>query len=270
MRVHLRPGVEPARAIAELKELVGGRALAVRTTSRRDPIEQRQDYVRWATDLEVRLGSVLLTREAQAFFDSPRHRDICSMPPGSQLTTLIYAEVDAITREMQAAVEYLERHLRRMRAAPGLPVVLDTNVLLQCQRLDYLKWSDEIGTEARVMIPLRVIEEIDAKKYGDSQRLRSLARGLLPWIDGLFPNGETGPVRLREDATIELLLADRPRSRPSDADEEILDVAHDVRSFAGTAKVMTGDTGMRVRASSEGLQVLAIPDAWRRPADKPT
>ena len=42
------------------------------------------------------------------------------------------------------------------------------------------------------MVPLRVIEEIDAKKYGDSKPgdskpLRGVARELLPWIDGLFP-----------------------------------------------------------------------------------
>ena len=44
------------------------------------------------------------------------------------------------------------------------------------------------------MVPLRVIEEIDAKKYGDSKRLRSVARGLLSWIDGLFGAGYPGPV----------------------------------------------------------------------------
>lgn len=68
---------------------------------------------------------------------------------------------------------------------------------------------------------------------------------------------------------IELLLTDRPRFRPSDADEEVLDVAHEVLRFAGRAKVMTADTGMRVRARHEGLDVLRIPDAWLRIRDNP-
>ena len=144
-------------------------------------------------------------------------------------------------------------------------MVVDTNVLLECQRLDSVTWPGEVG-EARVMVPLRVIEEIDAKKYGDSKRLRSVARELLPWLDGLFPDGDPGPVKIRDGHgdTIELLLADRPRMRPGDADEEVLDVAHDVARFAGRVKVMTADTAMRVRARHEGLDVLHVPDEWLR------
>lgn len=72
-----------------------------------------------------------------------------------------------------------------------------------------MNWQNELRTEARVMVPLRVIEEIDTKKYGDSKQLRPIARELLPWIDGLFPSGDPGPVRLMADATIELVLAER-------------------------------------------------------------
>jgi rRNA-processing protein FCF1 len=261
--VRLGPGVEPERAIAEIKQLIGNRASAVGATSR-NPVDQRDDYVRWTTDAEVHLASVLDRRDARAFFNSPRHRDICSMPPGNQLTTLIYAEVDTLARDMQDAQDYLEGHLRRMRAAPGFPVVVDSNVLLQCQRLDNVNWRTELFGEARVMVPLRVIEEIDGKKYGDSKRLRSIARELLPWVDSLFPSGDPGPVLLRDDATIELILAERARYRPDDADEEILEVAHDVLRFAGAVKLLTADTGMRIRARSEGLDVLFVPTEWRR------
>ena len=265
VRVRLAPGVEPARAIAEIKQLIGDRASVVRS---RSPLvaEQRDEYVRWTTDAEVHLASVLDRRHAQAFFNSARHRDICSMPPGNQITTLIYAEVEALMRDMQEALDDLEGHVMRMRAGPGFPVVVDSNVLLQCQRLDNVNWKAELKTRARVMVPLRIIEEIDAKKYGPSKRLRSISRELLPWVDSLFPDGAPGPVPLRDDATIELILADRPRSRPSDADEEVLEVAHDVARFAGMTKVMTADTGMRIRARTEGLDVLFIPAEWRRSA----
>lgn len=264
MAVRLAPGADPERAISKIRELVGDKASAVSATSRGHPVDQREDYVRWATNVEAHLVSVLHRTDAQAFFNSLRHRDICSMPPGNQLTPLIHAEVDAITREMQDAVDYLERRLGRMRAAPGFPVVVDSNVLLQCQRLDNVNWRGEVKSVARVMVPLRVIEELDAKKYGDSERLRGIARQLLPWVDSLFPSGDPGPVRLREDATIELVLAERPRYRPSDADEEVLEFAHDVVRFAGAVRLLTADTGMRVRARSEGLDVLFVPKEWRR------
>jgi rRNA-processing protein FCF1 len=264
VRVRLGPGVEPERAIADISELAGSKATAVRPGAIH-PANRREDYVRWSTDVEARLATVLRREDARAFFDNPRHRDICSMPADSQLTTLIYAEVNAKTRDLEESVAYLRAHLAQMRAAPGFPVVIDSNVLLQCQRRDNVNWREQLKDEARVMVPLRVIEEIDGKKYGDSKRLRSIARELLPWIDSLFPSGDPGPVRLRGDATIELILAERPRYRPSDADEEVLDLAHDVAQFAGRAKVMTADTGMRVRARSESLDVLFVPTEWRRP-----
>ena len=71
------------------------------------------------------------------------------------------------------------------------------------------------------MLPLRVIEEVDAKKYSDSKRLRERARALLPWISGLFRDEPDGPVRLRDDATIELVLAERPRYRPADGQRDV-------------------------------------------------
>lgn len=185
VRVRLAPGVEPERAIAEIRQLAGNKASAVGATARH-PVDQRVDYVRWTTDAETRLASILRRQDAQAFFDSPRHGDICSMPPGNQLTTLIYAELEVLTRGLQQTVDDLEGYLRRMRAAPGFPVVVDTNVLLECQRLDSVTWPAEIG-EARVMVPLRVIEEIDAKKYGDSKRLRSIARELSRGSTVCFP-----------------------------------------------------------------------------------
>ena len=188
------------------------------------------------------------------------------MPPGNQITTLIYAEVEALMRDMQEALDDLEGHVMRMRAGPGFPVVVDSNVLLQCQRLDNVNWKAELKTRARVMVPLRIIEEIDAKKYGPSKRLRSISRELLPWVDSLFPGGDPGPVRLRGRCDDRVGSRRSPRFRPSDADEEVLEVAHDVARYAGEAKVLTADTGMRVRARSEGLGVLFVPAGWRRSA----
>jgi hypothetical protein len=86
VRVRLAPGVEPERAIAKIKEVVGARASAVR--SRGHPVVQRDEYVRWTTNAEVHLASVLDRTSARVFFNSSRHRDICSMPAGSQRRAL--------------------------------------------------------------------------------------------------------------------------------------------------------------------------------------
>ena len=263
MRVHLRSGVDVEDAIRLLRELETNSRSAL-PPEPPIPDNVRESYVRWAITTERRLRAVLQRSDADALFDNSRHRDICSMPPGSQLINLISGELESKSLDFGDLADYLQTALNRMRRAPGVPIVLDSNVLFQCLRLDQLDWVAEVQDDVRVLLPLRVIEEVDAKKYGGNRRLSEVARELLPWLDGCFPNGDTGPVYLRERATIELLLADRPRHRPSDADEEVLDVCHEVRHLAGRVKLMTADTGMRARARTEGLDVLVPPEKWLR------
>lgn len=216
---------------------------------------------------QAALESLLHRDDARAFFDTARHRDICSAFLGNHLSPMIESELEAKRRALDETVLFLERHRVRMRASAGLPIVVDTNLLLQFQRLNQVKWSPVVREEARVMVPLRVIEEIEDRKYSDSKRLRRRARGLLPWIDERFTDGNPGPVPLTDGATIELILAERPRYRPNSADDEILEVAQDVLRFAGRVKLMTGDTGMRACATGERLDVLALPEHCRLPAD---
>ena len=113
-----------------------------------------------------------------------------------------------------------------------------------------------------MMVPLRVIEELDAKKYSRDEVLQRRARKRLPWLNGLFPDGDRGPVELREDATLELLLSEPRRSRPADGDEEILDVSQEVRQFLGRGKLLTGDSAMLLRARTMGLDVMLVPNGW--------
>lgn len=129
----------------------------------RNPVDKRHSYVRRAMNAELQLQSVLHRADAESFFDHPRHRDICSRSPGNQLGPPIEMELDASSHDLRAAVAYLQLLLDRMRASQGLPIVVDSNALLQCQRLGYVNWADEVNEEARLMLPLRVIEEIDDK-----------------------------------------------------------------------------------------------------------
>ena len=106
MHARLAPGVKPERAIAEIKELAGSKAAAVRPVSRH-PVDVRDDYARWSSTTQARLETILRRDDVQALFNGARHLAILSMPPGNQLIPLVYADLDAVTHDLGEAVAYL-------------------------------------------------------------------------------------------------------------------------------------------------------------------
>jgi predicted ribonuclease YlaK len=145
-------------------------------------------------------------------------------------------------------------------------VIIDTNILVEHQRPDSVNWPSLIAKPAvRIVVPLRVLEEIDAMKYQGHERRRQVAREILPWLERILGSG-SGPVAVRSDTTIEVQLEDPPRDRPMDADEEILDVCAVLRSFAGDVCLLTADSSMRIRARALGIDVRAMDPAYRRTA----
>jgi rRNA-processing protein FCF1 len=267
VKLRLRSGANVDDALQSLTALAWNTHNAIPAGA---PATQVRDhYVLWATRTEQQLHSFLRREDAAAIFANPQHRDICSMPPGSQLVPLVNTEVKAKADTFRELADQLRATRDRMRRAPGVPVVPDSNIFLHCQRPDNIAWKPALDDNARLLLPLRVIEELDMKKYGESKRLAQAARDLLPWIEGHFPKGDEGAVDIRTTATLEVLLAERPRYRPDDADEEILDVAHEVRHMTGSRVVLlTNDTGMRMRGLSEGLEVLRPPPTWLRQTNR--
>lgn len=266
MRLRLKRNADPEEAFGHLDTLARDTLNAV--TLARSETTQRQEYIRWVAATERSLYPVMHREDAAAIFDTPRYREICSMVVGSHLRPLLYAEIESRAALLEEYADELFTAIERARRAPGVPVVVDKNAMLQSWSPDELRWQDELGDLARVIVPLRVIEELEGTARSRSDPMSDAARELLAWIDKLFPEGDEGVVPISDTATIEVLLADRPRHRPEDANEEILDAAHEVAQLSGgSVLLLTGDTGMRIRARSEGLEVLALPESWRRPPD---
>ncbi len=257
MRVRLRPGATIDGAIKVLDTLASNAHNAVSNVVY--PGEWQDAYVQWAAACEMELLTVLTREDVDRLFDNPRHRDIAVMPAAGHVRRIIKSEIEAKAAALSAILAELEGARDRMRQAPGCPTVIDTNLLLECQRADYLNWPQVTGEQhVRLVVPLRVLEELELRKYDTKDRRRDVAREVSPWLDGLFPADDCGPVQLRGRTTIELLMADRPRYRPTDADEEVLDVYHEVRLLAGRAKLVTMDRPMRRRAIAEGADVVLV------------
>jgi rRNA-processing protein FCF1 len=266
----LRPGVTVAHAIQVLEGEAVNINAAVSTPAilGLGPVDQstgvRNAYVKWSVDVELRLLQILDRRQISEIFSNPRHRDISLMPSGEHLLRQVNAEVDAKRQEFTALARELSEARDAMNRAPGLPVLVDTNLFVHCLRFDQIKWISVVGETARIIVPLRVIEELDAMKSDNKDRLRRASREALSWLESLFTSIGTGPVTLREQdgTTIEILLADRPRYRPIDPDEEVLDACHDIQLLAGRVVLVTADTGMRLRARAEAINAKMMPGEY--------
>jgi len=269
MSVRLRTGATVDQAITGLDAEAANIHVHTASTSYDTDITTRSNdardlYVRWSIEPEGRLLGSLHRDEVLSVFSNPRHRDISVMPPGGQLLRSVYAEVGS-KREL---FESMSRELKETRTllanSPGLPSVVDTNFMIHCLRPDQIKWKSVVDDVVRLIIPIRVIEELDAMKTDNKDRLRKISREILSWLESLFVESDTEPVKIRadEETTIEILPSERPRYRPSDADEEVLDVCHDFQRFAGKSLLVTADHGMRLRARAEMIDVLLMPQKY--------
>jgi rRNA-processing protein FCF1 len=225
--------------------------------------DARDLYVKWSIEAEGRLIGSLHRDEVLSIFSNARHRDISLMPAGEQLHRSVYAEVGSKWELLESMSRELKETRTRLTKSPGLPSIVDTNFMVHCLRPDQIKWKSFDDDVLRLIVPLRVIEELDAMKTDNKDRLRKNSREILSWLESLF-KGSTGPVKIRsdEETTIEVLLSERPRYRPSDPDEEVLDVCHEYERFVGKSLLVTADYGMRLRARAESIDVLMMPQKY--------
>jgi rRNA-processing protein FCF1 len=255
-RVHLKHGVDPAKAIESLAEcanaarnLAGGISRGAMTAAAdADYMMRRRDqYLMWVETTEGQLSN---------FTDDP---DALAM-----LQTTAYWEIHQLIPTSPRPIPLIDSEIHS-RAAPGHITVVDTNALLHYHLPDSIDWPAVVGeAKVRLVLPLRVIEELDAKKYTESEKIRRKARELLPKLRSFVGSGGT-PKAVRDDTTIEVFIEPGPRSRPSDADTEILETAHELRRLSGkVVTITTADTGMMLRGEAQGIPIISMPDKYRR------
>jgi rRNA-processing protein FCF1 len=271
LRLHLKDGADPAQAVEILTaRIVAAKNLAGAVSrSGTSPaaeaayLERRQaDYLHWAEATEGQMGNVTHDPDVLALPFTSAYYEIRQLIPTSpRAVAFIDSEIARQVRGLECLHDDLKRRLERARAAPGAITVLDTNVLLHHQLPDSVAWREVIGHESvRLVIPLRVIEEMDQKKYSASDKLRSRARERLPKLYALVGTGGTPKPLANGHGTVEVFIEPGPRMRPADADTEILETAHDLAQMAGSkAMIVTGDTGMRLRAEAEGIATTTMP-----------
>jgi hypothetical protein len=276
-RLRLQPGVQPEQAMTVLEErIIALRNLpgSVTNTGPYYPIGRRDAYVSWVEDTEINLENLTQDRAVLELLHTARYWEIRNLHFQSARPVPL---IDSEERWQRDALERLRgglsARITRARGAPGHIAVLDSNVLLHHLLPDQVDW--QAATErpqVRLILPLRVVEELDSKKYGPSDRLRERARRLLPKLEQLVGAGGA-PAEISEGTTLEVMIEVGRRFRPIDADEEILDACTELRQFSGQAEditLVTGDTAMRMRAEAlGGIRAVALADSYDRNVDRP-
>jgi rRNA-processing protein FCF1 len=269
LRLYLDYGVDASKALEALNTCINGAKNLPGKVSRgtlnpaadTDYLMKRQrGYAEWVEMTEMELTNLTHDVEVLAVPYSQAYWEILQLGPRTpRAVAVIEAEIRRQIAGLEGLRDDLKRRLERARSAPGHITVLDTNVLLHHQLPDSVNWREIIDQrEVRIVIPLRVIEELDAKKYTDSDRIRERARKRLPQLYKLVGQGGA-PKAMNHYSTIEVFIEPGPRVRPADADTEILDTAHDLRRLSGDeATIVTGDTALRMRAEAEGLLTASM------------
>jgi hypothetical protein len=268
MRMRLRDGVSADQAITALRPLIteAGNIASAGTTPGGVPA-LRDAYLMWVEAVEAQLTFLTHDRALAGMLQTPRYWHIRQIQSGMDARPgpLVMAEVAAQRGALEDLVADLHARIQRLSASGGTMAVLDTNILLQYQEPWKLPWREILLAQSvRLIVPLRVVEELDEKKYSASKRLAVRARGLLPRLEALV-GSDGSPGTVAQGVTIEVPVERGSRSRTTDADEEILAFCAELPQLMGApVTLVTADTAMRLRAGAQGTAVVVPPDEYLR------
>lgn len=275
----MKDSIEPSQAQGVLTERIDALVNILMDGHTPERIMHTRDtYLTWVEQAETQLADLTHEDMATSLLHTTRYWQIRRLVPhDARPIPLIEGEKRWQLKQLNHLRSDLEARVKRALSNPGHITVLDTNTLLHYQLIDSIKWSEVVERElVRLVIPLRVIEELDAKKYSDKGKLRDRARELLPRLEDLASAGNqpaSSSAAISESVSVEVPvdLDSGPRAKPTDADEEILLICCELRQLSGQAggvTLVTGDSAMRLRALAlQGIKPITLPEKYRRDRD---
>ena len=266
--MRLRPGHDPSDVAKKLREVAqpgnpfGGSLLILNHG------ELVNAFAAWINDLERTLCHYFVDPDVGALHTERYWRIASGNPPvtlprfpesASAEASWQFNRIIAIAEELEGEVERL-RGDREARIA-----VVDTNVFLHCRPLeDFVDWSFVGAGRIRVVVPVRVIEELDSKKRDRNPDIADRGRRSIRWLTEKLVPKNGGPVNLRPGVTLESYTPNGRRENIPSADTEILEACEQLETFAAVpVSIVTSDLGMQLRAMNAGTRVCVAPDTYR-------
>lgn len=259
----LRPGVAPADAARQIRELAhyadeGGGI-----------VNQGNDNIvnalaSWVSNVERSFRHLTINPALDELYTA-RYWHLRGLEPSAlRLNELARDEATWQADRLKRIADEFDAEIVRLAGRPdAMTVVVDTNVFLHCRPMEnWASWSFASSGPVRVVVPLRVIEELDDHKRDRNSDIQDRARGRVRWLRAtLRPNG---PTELRAGISIEALVPSGERKLQMSADTEILEAAETLETFTGRRVVIvTSDLGMELRAQTAGMALARVPDEYR-------
>lgn len=237
-----------------------------------DLLTLRRDYAAWVFTAESHLRALFTDPQTWAELRDATYWSICDKNHGHvRMSELVRVEVEYQASRLEHLTSRLQAFAAWLGASQGHITVLDTHVLLHFQLPVQVKWAEVVGgSPVRLVVPLRVIEELDEKKYTARDDIADRSRRLLSDLRSRLGSSAPSPAKLNDDTTIEVLLDDEPRHRTQDADQEILDACENLRMAGAPVLLVTDDTGLTLRARALHVEVVAMPERYLRKPLQPS
>lgn len=263
----IRTGSSPLAAAETLRVLVMEAENVISGAAGVSWADHQRQYLLWVEQAETQLLNLFDEPASWQDLYSDRHWQLRSITEASQRPfVLMQSEIRDQVRRLTRIRDRLLRLGSWMDAAEGVFAVLDTHVLLHYLPADQIDWPSVVErSPIRLVVPLRVVEELDEKKYtARDDGVAARARGAVARLRHLVLGNGGAPVRLREGVTIEVPVVDEPRQRTFDADEEVLGACLLLRAAGRDVVLVTGDAGLAIRAAAHHVATVDMPDLYAR------
>jgi hypothetical protein len=271
--LRLRDGIVLDQAIQRLRECAGRIGNVVGGSAGSDVTTHQNYYLSEVEAVDVQLRNLFADPTVWGHLYGDQYWAIRVAGPNTpRPMSMITGEAQLQAKHLEGLIERLQRLQARLIAAPGEITVLDTHVLLHFLPPQQIDWREVVSQNSvRLVLPLRVVEELDMSKYRERDVIADRARRLLSQLWSLLAPTAGSPAVLREGVTIEVPVDDGPRERTLDADEEILSECELLRAVGKPVTLVTDDTGLSIRATARHIGIVPMPEKYlrRRPAPEP-
>jgi len=264
--VELRDGANAEGAVSALRHVANEADNLAGRTAGKTPMQILDFYLSWAENAQRSLGNVLVQDVIDELIHTQGYWALRTTGGETvRLTPQILAEADRRKVVLNTMADDLERESRRWRPATGMLVVPDTNMFLQEEApIDQIDWPTAVDSRGsvRLVIPIVVVYELDRAKRNNLTKKR--ARDSLAWLRTNLPPQPEGRSRPLSpgypETTVEVYVQGGP-PHPEDADGLIIRFAGQLAKVSGLpTRLVTRDLTMRLRASTEGVAAMQLPD----------